>query len=100
MSDTNFLQKAIQLVQQATEKDNAKEYDEALRLYQLCLEYFMTALKCISHFLWFLDEKNERTKKLIREKFAEYLKRAEDIKEFIKNGESGKSAVPSAEGGK
>jgi len=45
MADSNFLQKAITIVQQATEKDNAKEYSEALRLYQLALEYFMTALK-------------------------------------------------------
>jgi vacuolar protein-sorting-associated protein 4 len=52
MTDTgggvaNFLPKAIALVQQATEKDNAKEYEEALRLYQISLEYFMTALKCL-----------------------------------------------------
>lgn len=41
-----FLQKAIQIVQQATDKDNAKEYPEAMRLYQLSLDYFMAALKC------------------------------------------------------
>jgi vacuolar protein-sorting-associated protein 4 len=46
MADSNFLQKAIGLVQQATEKDTAKDYAEAFRLYQLSLEYFMTALKC------------------------------------------------------
>lgn len=46
MADANFLQKAIALVQQATEKDTAKDYAEAFRLYQLSLEYFMTALKC------------------------------------------------------
>ena len=46
MADANFLQKAIALVQQATEKDAAKDYAEAFRLYQLSLEYFMTALKC------------------------------------------------------
>lgn len=46
MADCNFLQKAISIVQQATEKDAAKEYAEAFRLYQLSLEYFMTALKC------------------------------------------------------
>jgi hypothetical protein len=46
MADCNFLSKAISIVQQATEKDAAKEYAEAFRLYQLSLEYFMTALKC------------------------------------------------------
>jgi vacuolar protein-sorting-associated protein 4 len=46
MADCNFLQKAITLVQQATDEDNKKNYEEAVRLYALCLEYFMTALKC------------------------------------------------------
>ncbi len=46
MADCNFLQKAIQIVTQATEADSKKEYAEAFRLYQLSLEYFMTALKC------------------------------------------------------
>ncbi len=46
----NLLQKAITIVTQATEADNRKEYAEALRLYQLALEYFMTALKCTSPF--------------------------------------------------
>jgi len=46
MSDCNFLQKAIQIVTQATEEDAKKNYDEAFRLYSLSLEYFMTAIKC------------------------------------------------------
>jgi vacuolar protein-sorting-associated protein 4 len=44
----NLLQKAITIVTQATEADTRKEYAEAFRLYQLALEYFMTALKCTS----------------------------------------------------
>jgi len=86
MSDTNFLQKAISLVQQATEKDQAKEYAEAFRLYQLSLEYFMTALKY---------EKNERAKQTIRQKVQEYIARAEKLKEFLdKNAKQ-----PVAQGG-
>ncbi len=50
MADCNFLQKAIQIVTQATEADSKKEYAEAFRLYQLSLEYFMTALKCKNTF--------------------------------------------------
>jgi hypothetical protein len=46
MGDCNFLQKAIAIVTKATEEDNNKNYEEAFRLYQLSLEYFMTALKC------------------------------------------------------
>lgn len=77
MSDTNFLQKAISLVQQATEKDTAKEYQEAFRLYQLSLDYFMTALKY---------EKNERAKQTIKQKVTEYIARAEKLKEFLDKG--------------
>eukprot|EP01116_Phalansterium_solitarium_P004935 TRINITY_DN16168_c0_g1_i1.p1 TRINITY_DN16168_c0_g1~~TRINITY_DN16168_c0_g1_i1.p1 ORF type:complete len:437 (+),score=126.35 TRINITY_DN16168_c0_g1_i1:116-1426(+) len=73
-TDGGFLQKAIGLVQQATEKDNAKEYAEAFRLYQLSLEYFMTALKY---------EKNEKTKQLIRQKLTDYIQRAEKLKQFL-----------------
>lgn len=86
MSDTNFLQKAISLVQQATEKDTAKEYAEAFRLYQLSLEYFMTALKY---------EKNERAKQTIRQKVQEYIARAEKLKDYLdKNAKQ-----PVAQGG-
>lgn len=45
-TDGGFLQKAINLVQEATQKDSQKEYGEALRLYQQSLEYFIAALKC------------------------------------------------------
>jgi len=86
MADCNFLQKAISIVQQATEKDAAKEYAEAFRLYQLSLEYFMTALKY---------EKNERAKQTIRGKVEEYMNRAEKLKEFL--DKQGKQPV--AQGG-
>lgn len=46
MADCNFLQRAIDIVKQATTEDHNKNYEEALRLYQLALDYFMTALKC------------------------------------------------------
>lgn len=40
------LQKAIDLVTKATEEDKAKNYEEALRLYQHAVEYFLHAIKC------------------------------------------------------
>ena len=46
------LQKAIDLVTQATEKDKKKEYEEALKLYQHAVEYFLHAIKC-KFFLYF-----------------------------------------------
>ncbi|PRP78981.1 hypothetical protein PROFUN_11446 [Planoprotostelium fungivorum] len=88
MTDGNFLQRAITLVQQATEKDNAKEYPEALRLYQLSLEYFMTAIKY---------EKNPRMKQTIKDKVMEYMTRAEKLKTLIDSQQ--KQSVPSGGGG-
>lgn len=43
---TTTLQKAIDLVTKATEEDKAKNYEEALRLYQHAVEYFLHAIKC------------------------------------------------------
>ncbi len=40
------LQKAIDLVTKATEEDKNKNYDEALRLYEHGVEYFLHAIKC------------------------------------------------------
>jgi len=88
MADCNFLQKAIGLVQQATEKDAAKDYAEAFRLYSLSLEYFMTALKY---------EKNDRNKQTIRQKVQEYISRAEKIKSFLDS--NGKTPVAQGSGG-
>jgi len=85
----DFLQKGIQIVQQATEKDTAKDYAEAFRLYQLSLDYFMAALKY---------EKNEKCKQTIRAKVEEYMSRAEKLKDFLAKGDK-KQAVSAPSGG-
>ncbi|EAL65222.1 hypothetical protein ACTFIW_001825 [Dictyostelium discoideum] len=87
MGDVNFLQKAIQIVQQATEQDNAKNYAEAHRLYIQSLEWFTTALKY---------EKSERSKATIKAKTLEYLQRAEQLKEYL---DKSKNKKPVAVGG-
>lgn len=74
MSQVDFLGKAIEIVKQATEQDSAGNFEEAYKLYQNSLEYFMTAMKY---------EKNEKLKDAIRKKFTDYLERAEKLKEFI-----------------
>jgi len=81
MTTVNFLTKAIELVKQATEQDKGQNYKEAFRLYQLSLEYFLAALKY---------EKNDDRKKTIRAKTAEYMKRAEELKEVTNRGEDTK----------
>ena len=40
------VQKAIDIVTKATEEDKAKNYEEALRLYEHGVEYFLHAIKC------------------------------------------------------
>lgn len=41
-------QKAIDIVTKATEEDKNKNYEEALRLYEHGVEYFLHAIKCES----------------------------------------------------
>lgn len=41
-----FLQKAIDIVTKATEEDKNKNYEEALKLYEHGVEYFLHAMKC------------------------------------------------------
>ena len=45
-----------------------------------------------------IDEKNEKSKILIKSKVAEYLERAEMIKEFLKNKEKSTKKAVSANG--
>lgn len=76
MANVDFLGKAIEIVKKATEQDTQGNFEEAYKLYQNSLEYFMTALKY---------EKNEKLKESIRKKFTEYLERAEKLKEYLAN---------------
>lgn len=46
MANSGTLQKAIELVTKATEEDKNKNYEEALRLYEHGVEYFLHAIKC------------------------------------------------------
>ncbi|KAL0945585.1 hypothetical protein HGRIS_014744 [Hohenbuehelia grisea] len=78
----NALDKAIEIVQKAIEEDVKHNYPEALRFYQQSLDYFMHALRY---------EKNDRAKELIRNKIAEYLQRAEDLKEHIANAKDSRA---------
>ena len=42
----NVLDKAIELVKQATEADNTGDYETALKYYESGVEHFLHALKC------------------------------------------------------
>lgn len=74
------LQKAIDLVTQATEEDKAKNYEEALRLYKHACEYFMHAIK--------YEAQTDKAKDSIRQKVFQYIERAEKLNDYIKNKKS------------
>lgn len=48
MVDSSFLVKAIEIVKRATEEDANQDYEEAFKLYQHALDYFVAAMKCES----------------------------------------------------
>ncbi|KAJ1624172.1 P-loop containing nucleoside triphosphate hydrolase protein [Pavlovales sp. CCMP2436] len=88
--DNNFIPKAIELVTQAIAADQEKRYEEAFGLYERSLEYFVTGLKY---------EKNERTKDTLRKKIAEYMDRAEQLKDAVRRQKGGATGPEDAGGG-
>ena len=74
MSNTDFLGRAIEQVKKAIELDTSGDYEKAYQQYYQSLELFMLALK------W---EKNQKSKEMIRQKAAEYMERAEKLKNHL-----------------
>ncbi|KFZ12882.1 hypothetical protein V501_03991 [Pseudogymnoascus sp. VKM F-4519 (FW-2642)] len=73
-SNTDFLGRAIDAVKQAISLDNAKDYENAYKQYYICLELFMLAIKF---------EKNSESKRIMQNKAAEYMDRAEKLKAYL-----------------
>ncbi|GJJ13938.1 hypothetical protein Clacol_008195 [Clathrus columnatus] len=82
MSNTNALERAIEMVQRAIDEDVNQNYAEAYRQYQNSLDYFMLALKY---------ERNDKLKVMIRNKVTEYLDRAEKLKTHLMKSEEKRS---------
>uniref|UniRef100_A0A668ACP5 vesicle-fusing ATPase n=1 Tax=Myripristis murdjan TaxID=586833 RepID=A0A668ACP5_9TELE len=72
--------KAIDLASKAAEEDKAQNYEEALRLYQHSVQYFLHVVK---H-----ETQGDRAKQSIRAKCMEYLDRAEQLKEYLRKKEA------------
>ncbi|KTG31385.1 hypothetical protein cypCar_00005559 [Cyprinus carpio] len=72
-------EKAIDLASKAAQEDKAENYEEALRLYQHAVQYFLHVVK--------YEAQGDKAKQSIRAKCAEYLDRAEKLKEFLKKKE-------------
>ncbi|KAL2356281.1 vacuolar protein sorting-associated protein 4 [Cryomyces antarcticus] len=89
MSNTDFLGRAIETVKKAIEQDTAGDYEKAYQGYYQALELFMLALK------W---EKNAKSKEMIRAKVAEYMERAEKLKNHLADNDKDNRKKPSAVG--
>ena len=70
----SFIPDAIEIVSRAITADNEGEYDKALSLYRDALSRFTIGLKY---------EKNESKKKLIIERVEGYMKRAEELRDYL-----------------
>ncbi|CAJ0964198.1 unnamed protein product [Ranitomeya imitator] len=87
-------QKAIDLASKASQEDKAGNYEEALRLYQAAVQYFLHVVK--------YESQGEKAKQSIRSKCIEYLDRAEQLKAYLKKSEKAppkpvKEGAPRAE---
>lgn len=84
MSNSNYLDRAIEILRKAIDEDVKREYASACEYYLKALDYFMLARKY---------EKNDKSKELIELKIKEYLTRAEALKKHLMEEKRGKSAV-------
>ncbi|XP_069586752.1 vacuolar protein sorting-associated protein 4B [Ranitomeya imitator] len=94
MAANGTLQKAIDLASKASQEDKAGNYEEALRLYQAAVQYFLHVVK--------YESQGEKAKQSIRSKCIEYLDRAEQLKAYLKKSEKAppkpvKEGAPRAE---
>ncbi|XP_041912715.1 vacuolar protein sorting-associated protein 4B-like [Alosa pseudoharengus] len=83
---SNNLQKAIDLAGKASEEDKAKNYEEALRLYQQSIQYFLHVVK--------YEAQGEKAKQSIRAKCKDYLERAEELKGYLNKKEKAPPSKP------
>mmetsp|Transcript_14689 Transcript_14689/g.21573 ORF Transcript_14689/g.21573 Transcript_14689/m.21573 type:complete len:446 (-) Transcript_14689:165-1502(-) len=72
--ENKFIPDAIELVSKAIEADKNEDYEKALALYRDSLGRFTMGLKY---------EKNEARKKLIIERVEGYMKRAEELRDYL-----------------
>ncbi|KAK6302714.1 hypothetical protein J4Q44_G00270690 [Coregonus suidteri] len=79
-------EKAIDLASKAAQEDKAQNYEEALRLYQNAVQYFLHVVK--------YEPQGDKAKQSIRTKCAEYLDRAEKLKEYLKKKEKAPPTKP------
>mmetsp|Transcript_32613 Transcript_32613/g.59052 ORF Transcript_32613/g.59052 Transcript_32613/m.59052 type:complete len:449 (+) Transcript_32613:75-1421(+) len=72
--ENSFIPDGVEIVSRAIAADNENEYEKALALYRDALARFTMGLKY---------EKNEARKKLILERVEGYMKRAEELRDYL-----------------
>jgi len=82
-------EKAIDLAKRATEEDNKKNYEEACKLYENAVQYFLHALK--------YETQSDSSKATIRAKCKQYLDRAEKLKTYVAGKNDKKKPVKAGE---
>jgi vacuolar protein-sorting-associated protein 4 len=73
--ENTMIPQGIEIVQRAIAADNDNDYEKALALYRDALSRFTMGLKY---------EKNEARKKLILDRVEGYMKRAEELSDYLK----------------
>jgi len=72
--ENKFIPDAIEIVSKAIKADNDAEFEKALGLYRDALSRFTTGIKY---------ERNDSRKKLILERVEGYMKRAEELRDYL-----------------
>ncbi|KAI9905455.1 hypothetical protein PsorP6_013640 [Peronosclerospora sorghi] len=75
--ENKFIPQAIEIVTQAINEDNNKNYQEAFRLYKKALEHFMVGVKY---------ENNPTSKEIIMKRVEGYMTRAEQLRGLLRKG--------------
>ncbi|PAV82643.1 hypothetical protein WR25_10335 [Diploscapter pachys] len=81
---TTALQKGIEIMDTAVEADSNGNYQDALRLYEQAVEYFLRATR--------YEAQNEEQKEVIRTKCIKYIDRADQIKKYLEDAKNKKLA--------
>mmetsp|Transcript_23822 Transcript_23822/g.35180 ORF Transcript_23822/g.35180 Transcript_23822/m.35180 type:complete len:446 (+) Transcript_23822:97-1434(+) len=93
--ENKFIPDAIDIISKAIQADNDGEFEKALSLYRDALGRFTLGLKY---------EKNEQRRKLVLERVEGYMKRAEELRDYLQkqseldNNGGGGSATKSKDG--
>uniref|UniRef100_A0A3B5K316 vesicle-fusing ATPase n=1 Tax=Takifugu rubripes TaxID=31033 RepID=A0A3B5K316_TAKRU len=78
-TETKLTEKAIAVAQKAAQEDQEGRYEEAIRSYQHAVKYFLHIVK--------REPQGKDGNQRIREKCKQYLDRAEELQEYLKNKE-------------